>query len=69
MLCLSRRPGERIRIRTPDGTEIWVVLVEVDRNKVKIGIQAPLACEVQREENLTKQPPPASGQGREGGAK
>jgi carbon storage regulator CsrA len=68
MLVLTRREGERVRIRTPDGTEIWVVLVQTERGKARLGIQAPLACEVQREENLTKQPPPASGQGREGGA-
>jgi len=46
MLVLTRKSGEVIRI----GEDIKVVIVEVKDNQVKLGIQAPNACPVHREE-------------------
>lgn len=54
MLVLSRRVGERIRIKTPDGTVIWVLLVELDRNVARIGVEAPRSVEIDRE-NIARQ--------------
>jgi sRNA-binding carbon storage regulator CsrA len=71
MLCLTRVINQRIRILAPGGEVIWITLIETDRNKAMLGIDAPAAYQIQREENLyrdrAKQPPPASGQSREGG--
>jgi sRNA-binding carbon storage regulator CsrA len=68
MLCVSRHQGEKIRILAPNGDEIWVCLVLIDRNKCRIGIEAKPEYLIQRQEIIGGQPPPASGQGREGGA-
>lgn len=46
MLVLSRKKNERIRI----GDEIIVEVVEIVGNKVRIGIIAPKAIPVHREE-------------------
>ncbi|CAG1065602.1 Translational regulator CsrA [uncultured bacterium] len=46
MLVLTRKSGEGIRI----GEDVKVVIVEVKDNQVKLGIQAPHACPVHREE-------------------
>jgi carbon storage regulator CsrA len=54
MLCLSRKLGERIRLRCPDGTVIWLTLVEVDRNKVRLGFECPAGVEVLRQEIIGK---------------
>lgn len=50
MLVLSRKPGERIRI----GPNIEVVVLEVKGPHVRIGIQAPPAVAVHREELYRK---------------
>lgn len=50
MLVLSRKVGERIRILTPKGEVIWVTIVDVDRGKVRVGIEAPRDIVVHREE-------------------
>lgn len=50
MLVLSRKTGERIRILTPKGEVIWVTIVDVDRGKVRVGIEAPRDIVVHREE-------------------
>jgi carbon storage regulator CsrA len=50
MLALSRKKGERIAIDCPDGTRLWLVVADVDRNKVRIGIQAPADYLIRREE-------------------
>jgi carbon storage regulator CsrA len=67
MLCVSRHQGEKVRVLAPNGDEIWFVLVLIDRNKCRIGIDAPKDYLISREEIIGRQPPPASGQGREGG--
>ncbi|MFQ5828077.1 MAG: carbon storage regulator CsrA [Candidatus Methylomirabilia bacterium] len=47
---LSRKPGERIRI----GRDIEVVIVEIRGLQVRIGVQAPTAVTVYREELYRK---------------
>lgn len=56
MLVLSRRPGERILI----GDEIAVTIVRVTPNNVRLGITAPKAMNIVREELLETTPSPAS---------
>ena len=46
MLVLSRRVGQKIRI----GTSIVVTLLKVDRNRARIGIEAPADVPVYRQE-------------------
>jgi len=46
MLILTRNPGESIFI----GDDIKVTVMEINRNQVRIGIEAPRAIEVDREE-------------------
>lgn len=41
MLVLSRKRGERLRLELPDGRAVWVEVVLIDGNRVKIGIAAP----------------------------
>lgn len=48
MLVLTRRLGERILI----GNDIWVMVVSIDRGKVRIGVDAPEDVTVVREELL-----------------
>ncbi len=46
MLILTRKPKQSIRI----GDEIIVTIVEVDRNNVRVGIEAPRSVAVHRSE-------------------
>lgn len=46
MLILTRRIGEKLLI----GDEIEVVVLDVNRNQVKVGIKAPSDITVLREE-------------------
>lgn len=48
MLVLSRKEHEVIWI---DGN-IKIVVIEIDRNKVRLGIEAPLLTKIYREELL-----------------
>lgn len=50
MLVLSRKVGEKIYI----GETIVVTLVEIDRGKVRIGIEAPRDVPVYRTELLSE---------------
>jgi carbon storage regulator len=50
MLILMRRAGESIHI----GSNIVVTLVSLDRNRARIGIQAPRDIAVDREEIAKK---------------
>lgn len=46
MLCLSRKPGERIFV----GPDITITVVEIKRGVVRIGIDAPTQVTIIREE-------------------
>lgn len=46
MLVLTRRLGEEIII----GDDITLVVVEIDRNKVKLGLKAPPGVQIWRKE-------------------
>lgn len=60
MLILMRRPGESIHI----GPNIIVTLVSLERNRARIGVEAPREITVDREEVAEKKkngiPPPAA---------
>jgi carbon storage regulator len=51
MLVLSRRRGERIRI----GAYIWVTVLEVNGDKVKLGFEAPEEVDIAREELIIEE--------------
>ncbi len=46
MLCLSRKPGEQIRI----GPDIFITVCDIRRGEVKLGITAPREVRILREE-------------------
>jgi carbon storage regulator len=46
MLVLSRKRGERIQI----GPDVWVTVLRIDGDKVRLGIEAPPDVTVLREE-------------------
>jgi len=49
MLILSRKPNQSFIIRTSDG-EIEVRVHKLEHRRVVLGIDAPAACEIIREE-------------------
>ena len=46
MLVLSRRVGEKIQI----GNNIEVIVVDISRNRIQLGVNCPLEIPVHREE-------------------
>ena len=50
MLILMRRAGETICI----GDDVTIKVVSLDRNRVRLGVQAPRAVRVDREEVAEK---------------
>ena len=46
MLVLSRKTGEKIQI----GPDIWVTVVRIGPNTVRLGIEAPTTMNIVREE-------------------
>lgn len=46
MLVLSRKPGERVQI----GEDIWITVIRIAPNTVRIGIEAPRNVSIIREE-------------------
>ena len=50
MLVLTRRLGEAITI----GDNVKLIVVEIDGNQVKLGIEAPREIEIYREELFEK---------------
>jgi carbon storage regulator len=52
MLVLSRKLGEKIVI----GDNIVVTVVKIDRNQIRIGIEAPSEIPVYREEIVPSRP-------------
>lgn len=52
-LCLSRRPGERVRI----GQDVTVEVVETGKGRVRLRITAPVSVRIDRDEVASKRPP------------
>jgi carbon storage regulator len=50
MLILTRRPGETILI----GENIKITVLDVDRNQIRIGIDAPKKIDIVREELVSE---------------
>jgi len=50
MLVLTRRLGEAITI----GNDVKIIVVDIDGNQVKLGIEAPRHIEIYREELFEK---------------
>jgi len=53
MLVLARKRGERIHI----GDNIVITIVEIDRGRVRIGVEAPRDIPVFRQELLPPEDP------------
>jgi carbon storage regulator len=51
MLVLSRKLGQRFQV----GDEVQITIVKIDRNSVRIGIEAPGHVTVYREEILPEE--------------
>ena len=57
MLILSRMPGQRLRITTPDGRELWILIRSTDsRGKVSIGFEGSREFVIAREEVIVPSP-------------
>lgn len=54
MLALSRKKGEEVQVTLPDGRVGRVVLLDVDRNKVRIGFDFPDDVKLLRSELIEK---------------
>lgn len=52
MLVLSRKQGQRFQI----GEDIRLTIVRIDRNSIRIGVEAPDGQMIYREELLTREP-------------
>lgn len=63
MLILSRKEGEGVLV---DGG-IRIVILECERNVVRIGIEAPAELRIVREE-IAGEPPPPRARAAQGGA-
>ena len=53
MLVLSRKLGEKIFI----GENICITVVDIDRGKIRLGIECPRAIPIYRSELLPHEPP------------
>lgn len=58
MLVLSRFIGEKIVLRLEDGRELVVAVADVDRGKVRIGVEAPRSVVIFRSELRDSYAPP-----------
>jgi len=50
MLVLTRKQNEKIEIILDDNTSIMISIAEIDRNRVKIGFDAPKNIKILRTE-------------------
>jgi sRNA-binding carbon storage regulator CsrA len=54
MLILTRKAGERVRLKLPDGSTIWVTFLESKNGnyhgEIRLGIEADRDVEIRREE-------------------
>ena len=55
-LVVTRNQGQRVHLRLPDGSTIWVAVKEVSWGRVRLLIQAPPAVRVLREELIYHAP-------------
>ena len=53
MLVLSRKPGQRFQI----GEDVRITIVRIDRNAVRIGVEAPDGQTIYREEIIPAEDP------------
>lgn len=51
MLVISRKKGEAILLKSKDG-DVRIVLIEMERGRVRLGIEAPKGHTIIREELL-----------------
>jgi carbon storage regulator len=56
MLCLSRKLGEKIYI----GNNITITVIDIDRGKVRLGIDAPRDIQIDRAELVDPPQDPVS---------
>ena len=56
MLVLSRKLGEKIFI----GDNICITVVDIDRGKIRLGIEAPREVAIYRQELLPQGAPPGA---------
>lgn len=56
MLVLSRKMLEKTIITTPEGREIVVQVVDIERGKIRLGFQADRDVKITREELLAHPP-------------
>ena len=57
MLILGRKLTERVWLTTPNGIVVWVSVERLGGNDCRIGIEAPPAVEIVREELLGQEAP------------
>lgn len=50
MLVLSRETGDQTYVYLPDGRRVTVCIVNVDRNKVRLGFDAPRDIRIERDD-------------------
>ncbi len=50
MIVMTRGVGEAIRIETPNGEVIEVIVTRVAQGKCRLGVDFPLSCKVMRKE-------------------
>jgi carbon storage regulator CsrA len=50
MLILTRKVGGKIEVIAPGGQKLTVIVTEIDRNRVRIGIEAPQEFAIYRSE-------------------
>jgi carbon storage regulator len=53
MLVLSRKVGEKILV----GKDVWLTVVQIDGNKVRIGFEAPTDVPIIRNELIPQNEP------------
>jgi carbon storage regulator len=53
MLVLSRKVGEKILV----GKDVWLTVVQIDGNKVRIGFEAPTDVPIIRNELIPRNEP------------
>jgi carbon storage regulator CsrA len=56
MLCLTRKPAERVRVTLPDGLKIQIRVNRVRGSRVTLGFEAPEEVRIVRDELAPKPP-------------